>query len=400
VPAERKVRAIGAAAATAIGLAAVVTLTWLTIERNKQYRDKLTIWQDTVGKAPHNPRARHNLGAALMEHDRVDEAMAQFSKAIEVDPTYADAYAQLSACESVKQQYDDAIKHAAEAVRLNPRHARGHVTMASALAAKGRNAEALEHWRSAVATEPSMAAAHAGLGDACNNLERLDEAAQAYQAALAADANAVSPMASLGLTWLKKGEPAKAAEQFHAALGKPPAGSQDRLAKVEALIGLGRTVDAFAQWRAVFNKASEVELHSAFAAYLIKYGRGATAKEHLLEALRVDGNSVAAANNMAWLLATDPDPAVADGNEALRLASAVAAAVPSNAGILETLSAAQAAAGQFEQASDTSRRAIDLAEAAGNLDLAGEIRQRLPLFQARQPYRRAPLPLIAEATGK
>ncbi len=77
------------------------------------------------------------------------------------------------------------------------------------------------------------------------------------------------------------------------------------------------------------------------------------------ESLRLKPGWAFPANNLAWLLATDPDPAVRNGQEALRLAQAVVKADGGkNPATLSTLAAAYAETGDFAQAVSAMEAAI------------------------------------------
>jgi tetratricopeptide (TPR) repeat protein len=70
-------------------------------------------------------------------------------------------------------------------------------------------------------------------------------------------------------------------------------------------------------------------------------------------------SSHAAANALAWLLATCPDAKIRDGQEAVRLALK-AVSIDRNAQNLDTLAAAQARKGDFKQAVETQQAALAL----------------------------------------
>ncbi len=54
---------------------------------------------------------------------------------------------------------------------------------------------------------------------------------------------------------------------------------------------------------------------------------------------------------------------------------------------LDTLAAAYAAAGRFEEAKATAEKALRSQRSSGREDLAGEIEKRIKLYEAGQPYR-------------
>ena len=83
--------------------------------------------------------------------------------------------------------------------------------------------------------------------------------------------------------------------------------------------------------------------------------------------MAIDVGLHVAANNLAWLLATHPDAELRDGAEAVRVAERMCEAVPAPPPVLlDTLSAAYAEAGRFDDALRTVDRAIAAAEKAGD----------------------------------
>jgi len=89
-------------------------------------------------------------------------------------------------------------------------------------------------------------------------------------------------------------------------------------------------------------------------------------------------------NNAAWRLATCGEPGLRDGARALELAqAAVVATARTNASFLDTLAAAYAETGQFQQAVATQQEAMGLLrDPKEKADYAS----RLELYAAGQPY--------------
>ena len=117
-------------------------------------------------------------------------------------------------------------------------------------------------------------------------------------------------------------------------------------------------------------------------------GRQAEANQHYREALRLRPGWPPAANNLAWILATHPDPSVRDGTEAVKLALQTCQRVqfrdPTG---LDTLAAAEAEAGDFAAAERFAQQAIELAAAQGKNALADKIKKRLQIYELGKRYR-------------
>jgi len=92
-----------------------------------------------------------------------------------------------------------------------------------------------------------------------------------------------------------------------------------------------------------------------------------------------------ALNNLAYLLAAAPSSVVRDPDRALELARrALAARGGDDPAVLDTLAAALAASGRFEEAVQTLARAAAIARRAGLQAMAGEIESRLPLYREKR----------------
>jgi Flp pilus assembly protein TadD len=91
---------------------------------------------------------------------------------------------------------------------------------------------------------------------------------------------------------------------------------------------------------------------------------------------------------MAHALAASPEASDRNAEEAVRLAErAVQLSGGQDPGYLDTLAMAYANAGRFPEASETARRALDLATQQNQSQLVEELNARIRLYQAGQPYR-------------
>lgn len=100
---------------------------------------------------------------------------------------------------------------------------------------------------------------------------------------------------------------------------------------------------------------------------------------------------VKSANNLAWILATDPRSDPDRAAEAVALAeSALAMEEAPPPELLDTLAASYASAGRFQDAERAAQRAIYAAQARSRHSLAQQIQERFALYQRREPYRALP----------
>jgi tetratricopeptide (TPR) repeat protein len=94
------------------------------------------------------------------------------------------------------------------------------------------------------------------------------------------------------------------------------------------------------------------------------------------------------ANDLAWHLATASDASLRDGAEAVRLAH-YASSLKGDESFneLDTLAAAYAEIGRFEDAVTTAERALAVARQLNDPELVTQISARLELFRQGKPYR-------------
>ncbi len=125
-----------------------------------------------------------------------------------------------------------------------------------------------------------------------------------------------------------------------------------------------------------------------FGIFLRQQGRPEDALARFQTAIRDKPDFPAALNDLAWILATDSDPKLRSGAEAVRHARRACDLTHNQqAALLMTLSAACAEAGRFPDAINAAQTARDLAATAGQKNLAVQNEELLRLYRAGKPYR-------------
>jgi tetratricopeptide (TPR) repeat protein len=103
--------------------------------------------------------------------------------------------------------------------------------------------------------------------------------------------------------------------------------------------------------------------------------------------LEINPAESSAQNNLARLLATCPQASLRDGAKAVELArQANALTGGKNPNFLRTLAAAYAEAGRFPEAVETAQRALQLAGAQSDTNLAGALQSEMKLYQEGSPF--------------
>lgn len=133
--------------------------------------------------------------------------------------------------------------------------------------------------------------------------------------------------------------------------------------------------------RALADGARPAQAHAALGIAADLEKSTARAIEEYREALRFDPQHFEAVNNLAWLLATSKDPGLRDPAGALELAESMRAIRPPDALSLDTLAAAYAAVGRFDDAVRTQELALRALGTSGDGPAEAEYHARLSAYR-------------------
>ena len=161
---------------------------------------------------------------------------------------------------------------------------------------------------------------------------------------------------NLGLVRYQAGDAKAALEHFEESIRIKPDSPLPRQCAAHALVSLGRIREAMSAFQAAIERES---------------------------------NDPETLNNFAWLLATNPDPTLRDGVLAVTLAERACDLTDNPPSYLDTLAAAYAEAGRFEDAIRTAERARTKALETGQHALARSIADELQFYRGGKPFRAA-----------
>jgi protein O-mannosyl-transferase len=334
-------------------LLSLVSLTW---RQTAVYHNLVSLYTATLTKNPGCWMAHYNLGIALNNMGKTDEAIAHYQQAIELRPNYAEAHYNLGRLLAQKGQLDDALTHYKKALEINPADAEAWNNLGVTLFGIGRVDDAIAHYQHALEIRPDYAEASCNLANALLSKGDLDEAIRRYSACLALSPNQVEAQYDLASALLRKGRTDEAIAHYEKVLELRP-DSADAYANLgSAFLALGRVQDAITAYR---------------------------------NAIRISAENVPALSNLAWILATSSDPSLRNGSEAVRLAEQADSASSRSKNrpiVLRILAAAYAESGRFAEAKETARRALQEAEIEGDSNLSNTLRDEIALYDLGLPY--------------
>ena len=125
------------------------------------------------------------MGLCLQNGQRLNEALACYQKAVEINPGFAGAYLNMGTILQDKGDPAGAMDYYYEVLRIAPGQAEVHNNLGNALQRLNRTDEALEQYRKATEAKPEYIKAHYNLGKLLEETHRLEEAHTAALAGLA-----------------------------------------------------------------------------------------------------------------------------------------------------------------------------------------------------------------------
>lgn len=164
------------------------------------------------------PDEHFTLGNTLLELGQLERAIACYRRAIQLQPSYADAYHNLGEVLSVMGQCEEAIAAYRQAIDLNPNFDAPHYGLGKALASLDRREEAIACYRRAIELNPNLVQAYQSLGDVLDSWGQLDEAIGCYEKTIELKPDIWEVHQKLGDALQERGEIDEAIEAYNRAI--------------------------------------------------------------------------------------------------------------------------------------------------------------------------------------
>ncbi len=380
-------------ALAAPALAVTAALCLATHLRNRVYSSEYSAWSDVVAKASHNARAHNSLGAAMGERGDLEPSLVECRKALEIAPQYAAAHYNLGKSLAQLGRNDQAVFHFQRTLEIiadrdTPESPLAHSNLAYVLYGLGKIDEAVAHYRKALEIDPETPAASYNLANALSRQGKFDEAIAMYDQALQINPQYAAAHTNLANTLYRQGKLDRAAAHYTKALTLNPRQMEAHCSLAAILIEQGRLEEAVSHCR----QAIDIDPNSAEAFYNLSRALWLQAKRVdavacWRQATRLQPKRVSWLRQFAWALATCPDRAARNGDEALKVTHRAIELSGESPELLDVLAAAQAENGRFAEAVATAQKALRLASDRGNGSLAKALRARLRLYQADSAFR-------------
>lgn len=335
------------------------------------------------------PEAHFNLGLGLSGTGDFTAAVAAYERALALAPALVDAHLDRGIALAQLGRFDEAIASLRAFVAARPDSERGHLSLAGLLAQSGRLAEAVPSFEAALRLNPGNGPVRTFLARCLLESGQTEAAVIEASRVAEGDANPLDALAVIAAAQVRRGNFDDAVQAYDRMLALQPDNHELQSERGWALLQAGRADEAVLQLESVLAAQPELPMarvHLAMAC--LRKGRAADAIAGYRIFLDRHPEHPFAMADLAWIFATWNDASVRNPAAALEMAErANQLSGDREPLILRTLAAAYAENGKYPEAVRTAERALQLAEAAANRELAGALRQHLGHYTAGSPFR-------------
>jgi tetratricopeptide (TPR) repeat protein len=253
---------------------------------------------------------------------------------------------------------------------------------------EGNYSEAEKHLRNSVKICPPYFDAQSNLGKVLLAQGKLDEAIGCFTKLLPANKTIEDLHYNLAMALSRQKKYDEAIRHLAAVIEINPR-YLDAREKMGALMLVTGRIDESIRYlnEAMETSTDKVNIYAGLGMAYIRAGKKDLAIENLTKAVELKSDDGIILNGLSWLLATRGEVNAADANKAIEYARRACEKTEyKNAAFIDTLAAAYAAGGKFEEAVITAQKAIDAARATGQVALVEKIQERLKLYKSGQRY--------------
>ena len=373
----------------------LVSLTALSFQQTRYWKTDEALWRHTVAVTHENDFGNGQLGDSLAVSGRLKEAEPYYREALRLNANLAGVLNNLALVMRSQGNLAESESLLQRATVVSPWFMGARNDLVAVQIAQNKLPEAKESIREILKMEPNNFDAVYRLGVL---LSEGDPAKADYPKALEylTRATQIQPGAaqvyfSLGNAYFLSGKVPESIAGFQAAIQRDPKHSRaaNNLGTIFARVN--RLPESIAAYRlAIQADPAYLDAYDGLADVLIRAKSPEEAVIAWREALRHNPNDIRAHYKLSWVLATHPESRIRDGRESESLARRGIELSGGKEGLLyDALGAACAEQGRFEEAIETTNKALDLVTAAKNAPAQEAIKIRIEGYGNKRLFRTA-----------
>jgi protein O-mannosyl-transferase len=233
----------------------IVPLSLLTFKQIHIWKNSFTLWTYAIETEPGKASVAYkNRGVYYYERGEFDRAIEDYTKAIDLDPSYIHAYNNRGLAFCRIGRLDRAFADFNKALAINPTHFEALVNRGLAFDQAGQPEKAIEDYDAAIALSPSNHDVYNYRGIALDEIGRLDKAIADYDTALTLNPAFSDAYKNRAAAFVKMDQLDKAAADYDRVVALNPS-DYNVYEEMGVLYGRRGFYDKATEW---FNKAIAV----------------------------------------------------------------------------------------------------------------------------------------------
>jgi tetratricopeptide (TPR) repeat protein len=317
----------------------------------------LAFFPDLPAAIKRDPAEALRSSQEAFEKRDFDKATELLTEALKGNPDLAPAYVLRGLAHAAKDRYDEAIKDFTRAYELMPNDERPLLLRAATYQEKKDFDRAIIDFTEVLRKKPEDEAVYISRGLCYAQKEDDDKALADFEQAVKLNPKNVQALQLRGSAYSQKGDKDKALADFKEAISVDPNNAGTYLFRAQLYLVENEPELALADYEEVMRRAP---------------------------------GYAGALNDYAWTLATNPKDSVRDGRKAVEYAKkACHESDYKHAPTVDTLAAAHAEAGDWEQAVKWQEEAVKLAATTHPEEVEG-MKERVEQFKQKKPFRETP----------
>ncbi len=189
-----------------ISIIYLLLLSGLSYNRAQVWENSMTLWNDVLAKNENVEIALNNRGSLLYKSGKYQQALNDFTKAIEISPDRAETYNNRGGVLNDLKDYKGALRDYSKALALDASYEKAYYGMGGVYLSQNQFEKAIDQYDQAINLNPTYAAAYSNRANAKINLSRVQEAMADFDEALRINPNYVEAYSNRGIARVVLGD--------------------------------------------------------------------------------------------------------------------------------------------------------------------------------------------------
>ena len=285
------------------------------------YDEAKTFCEEMLTEHPDYVRTYVHLGEIAKSENRIDDAIANFRKCIELDDKHSEAYISLGRLLVEQGRYDEAIEYWKADIALKPNNPKTLANLALTFLLQEKYDESIETYLEALRYVPDSAVYHRDIADVYIEQNDLGGAVEHLNESLRLNADQFSVHNKLADVSLRQNDHEKFMLHLAESLRLNPNQPTVHYNMGRALLQQDKLAESAEHFEKVLRLTpGDFDAHNMLAQVFHKQNNLTAAALHLSKSIKIRPDQPAMLNRLAWLKSVHKDAEFYDPQEAIRLA--------------------------------------------------------------------------------